>query len=197
MIVIFHRGHLGFQPNAVSSDVHYSFTSTSIDAFIADGLLYIPVSDDDLDAAELGTNGNIAGCYKVSSQLYSRYLHWDKTGPTDNIIQKSKRDAEGGMPQMRRIPLNLRHNTTAVLSANAIDAEYLTALVHADGTFDQINDFVQEYNIGSARRFIWTQISVVADLIRLSNEVKAEFPYQEVRFGPSKWLDLQTYVKGV
>jgi len=188
MNVIFHRGHIGFQPFAVNAVVSYSFTEPKIESFINDGMLYIPVSEHDLDQSDLGNKGTILSAYRLSSKIYHRWLQWDERGPADHLFQKSSTDPENSLPRYRRVPLSLTHSTAAVLTWDAIDSEYLAALVHADASLEQINDFCVEFLIGSVRPFIWTQLSVVEEMIHLSKKRKSEYPFAIERFGPSKYF---------
>lgn len=191
MIVIIHRGYLGFQPNAVTSDVTYSFAQPDLTQFIDDGLLVLPISHDDLNADELGNKGRILAGYKISNFVYYRYFHWTiKEGASDIIYTKLLSDKDESPPQYRKIALLNPYSRSCVLAKNEIDAAYLTALVHADATIEQINDFAQEFIIGSARPFIWTPMDIVYQQIKLSESRKSNNANQifKVRNGRSRWL---------
>lgn len=196
MIVIIHRGHLGFQPLAVTSEVPYSFTKPDLELFISDGILNIPIGGDDLDQDDLGNLEVVMSSYVVSSKVYGRFLQWDKRGPADNIFMKMPHtDKPKSQPTYRRIPLLTSHSTSAVLSRDPTDGDYLTALVHADATFEQIDAFCKEYLTGSCLPFIWTPLKDVHKLIIASQNEDIYYPSHEVRTGPSKYvLELEARV---
>lgn len=64
----------------------------------------------------------------------------------------------------------------------------MAALVHADATFEQINDFCVEFIVGSIRPFIWTPIPVAQEMITRSKGRKSEFSFLTPRTGPSKYF---------
>jgi hypothetical protein len=189
MNIIFHRGYLGFQPADVVADVAYSFTKPVIESFIADGVLYLPVSYLDLDQSDLGNSGDIMNSYKISRGIYSRWLQWDDKGPADNHFLKTLEAPEGCHPTYSRIPLDTVILTSAVLALkNDSSEDYLPALVHADATLDQIDSFCCDFYVGSGRPFVWNKFTDVKKLIVDSLKKKTIFGISEVRDGPSRYL---------
>ena len=92
-------------------------------------------------------------------------------------------------PNYTRVLLGVTHSFAAVLVPRSdLAGEYLTALVHADATLDQIDAFCQEFYIGSGNPFVWTKIEDIRKLIADSNEKEPVFPYNVVRDGPSRHL---------
>ena len=74
------------------------------------------------------------------------------------------------------------------MSGDDISQEYLSALVHADATLDQIDAFCGEFYLGSGRPFVWNTIIDVSKLINASVGENHIFQYKEVRNGPSRHL---------
>lgn len=187
MIVIFHRGYLGYQPNVVSSGESYSFTDPKLENFISNGMLRIPVSDDQLDFDHLGNKSQILSPYAVSNRIYFRWLQWDPSGIFDMIIQKDFSDKSKN-PQFRAIAIDDSNITSAVLAADVVDGNYLGALIHADAPFEVIDAFCFEWLVGSHKPFIWTPMIKVFDLVDKSRGTETIFPVTEIRTGPSKYI---------
>jgi hypothetical protein len=189
MNIIFHRGYLGFQPADVTAEIPYSLTKPVIESFIADGILYLPVSYSYADQDDLGNSGNIMSSYKISRGIYSRWLQWDSRGPADNQFLKELDAPEGSCPTYSRISLSVVTLASAVLALrNDSSEDYLPALVHADATLDQIDSFCCDFYVGSGRPFVWNKYDDVKKLIIDSIKEKIIFRISEVREGPSRYL---------
>ena len=192
MNVIIHRGYLGFQPLEVRADISYTFTKPTIESFIDDGVVCIPIGSMDLDQADLGSDGPVLESYQTSNGLYARWLLWDRTGISDHTFLKSEnypKTTSATNPTYTRVVLGITHSFAAVLVPRSnLAEEYLTALVHADATLDQIDAFCQEFYIGSGNPFVWTKIEDIRKLIADSKGKEPVFPYNAVRDGPSRHL---------
>ena len=189
MNVIFHRGYLGFQPASVCAEISYSFTKPVIESFIADGMLYLPVSLMDADTNDLGNVGTVMLSYTLSRGIYYRWLQWDDRGPCDNSYIKMSNDPIASYPSYNRVPLSSAISTSAVLALkNDSSEEYLPALVHADATLDQIDSFCCEFGVGSGRPFVWNKYNDVKNLINASVTKTTLLKIKEVYDGPSRQL---------
>lgn len=176
MILLLYRGYLGLQPLDVSGEIHHSFTKPCFESFIAKGILYIPISMD-LIPSEFGEQGSILPFYKQTPVVYFRYFKWTlDEGMFDNIISKTSSSPENTYPQYHRRLLISHYITSAIMTDDVISESYLTGLIHADATLEQINNFTEEFGIGSGRPFIWKTIKDIKKLIKESIDKPIEFP---------------------
>ena len=186
MNIIFHRGYVGIQPFQTMLQLPEQHRMFCIDQYIEDGRLLIPISEDALDLDELGDKGFVSNFYITSKRVHVQYLLWDSRGPSNLVVRKQTKEGDGVAPSAIHVPYDRAWIDSIVFSDTIEDMEYLRALVQADATLEQINQFCTEHPGFSP--FVWILYADLHQKILKSKGIVRERHYQQPRTGPSKYL---------
>lgn len=163
-----YAGLIGYQPDF--SNYHSIFIrpldKPGFSAFVSDGLCTLPIKYFLIDTDDIGNrDGRVSHMVRASHAFFAEWIQLDSDGLTIQYVDKSKHAKLPQNPDYYRIPISTNLTDEVVTGENPSLCEYLTAMVRAKATTDQIDAFVVEYGIGSGVPFMWIPACDLAAMV--------------------------------
>lgn len=167
--VVLYRGYLGYQQRVPTGrNEAYPRDFGTIDAYISNGVLTLPILPWLPDVDDFGNRGSVAHYYSGPCSSQYEYVQMDDS----NFSYMFFYSDASRQPTITKSPIATTHTLQCVISNDMAFASYLNGLIAAHATLEQIDQFVQEHDCGTGVPFIWVKMLDVMDKVEASKSKK-------------------------